>query len=98
MPSRLIRQLRGESHGDGSHRVIGRFSPLSNSQLLTSFTSQIIEMLDCCQPLEDVKQFGITLAEFACLAKCNGLDATTKFANATFVFLHRRVLSTGTDM
>ncbi|KAL0640724.1 hypothetical protein Q9L58_000028 [Maublancomyces gigas] len=41
------------------------------------------EMLDCCQPLEHVKQFGITLAEFACLAKCNGLDATTKFANAT---------------
>lgn len=43
-------------------------------------------MLDCCQPLEQVKQSGITLAEFACLAKCNGLEATTKFANETSVF------------
>lgn len=87
MPLRLIQQLHGESHGGGSHRVMVRSSPLSNGQFLTSFTSQIIEMLDCCQPLEHVKQFGITLAEFACLAKCNGLDATTKFANETFVFL-----------
>ena len=41
------------------------------------------EMLDCCRPLEWVKQNGITLAEFTCLAKCNGLDATTRYANQT---------------
>ncbi|KAF8252187.1 Phytochelatin-domain-containing protein [Wilcoxina mikolae CBS 423.85] len=41
------------------------------------------EMLDCCRPLEWVKQNGITLAEFTCLAKCNGLDATTRFADQT---------------
>lgn len=98
MPSRLIQQLRGGSHGDGSHRVKGRSFPLSNYQFLTGFTSQIIEMLDCCQPLEHVKTFGITLAEFACLAKCNGLEATTKFANATFVFLHQKFLSRVADV
>ena len=30
-------------------------------------------MLDCCRPLELVKKDGITLQEFGCLAKCNGL-------------------------
>lgn len=33
-------------------------------------------MLDCCRPLDDVAQVGLTLAEFACLARCNGLSAT----------------------
>ncbi|KAI5818118.1 Phytochelatin synthase-domain-containing protein [Pyronema omphalodes] len=41
------------------------------------------EMLDCCRPLDWVKENGITLAEFTCLAKCNGLDATTRFADET---------------
>jgi len=42
-------------------------------------------MLDCCQPLEVIKEKGITLAEFSCLAKCNGLEAVTRFADSTFV-------------
>jgi hypothetical protein len=29
-------------------------------------------MLDCCRPLEDVKQAGITLTHAACLSRCNG--------------------------
>lgn len=33
------------------------------------------ELLDCCRPLEDVKESGITLEEFVCLAKCNGASA-----------------------
>jgi glutathione gamma-glutamylcysteinyltransferase len=33
------------------------------------------EMLDCCRPLESVKEVGITLDEFACLARCNTLHA-----------------------
>ncbi|KAI5786713.1 Phytochelatin synthase-domain-containing protein [Pyronema domesticum] len=41
------------------------------------------EMLDCCRPLDWVKENGITLAEFTCLAKCNGLDASTRFADET---------------
>ncbi|KAJ7373947.1 hypothetical protein OS493_009274 [Desmophyllum pertusum] len=34
------------------------------------------ELLDCCRPLEDVKEFGITLEEFVCLADCNGAVAS----------------------
>lgn len=30
-------------------------------------------MLDCCSPLAEVKQHGITLEKFCCLARCNGL-------------------------
>ncbi len=30
------------------------------------------ELLDCCSPLERVRTQGITLEEFACLARCNG--------------------------
>ncbi|GAA6008360.1 hypothetical protein JCM10207_000100 [Rhodosporidiobolus poonsookiae] len=32
-------------------------------------------MLDCCRPLSDVAAVGITLSEFTCLARCNGLQA-----------------------
>ncbi|GAA5871873.1 hypothetical protein JCM16303_000904 [Sporobolomyces ruberrimus] len=35
------------------------------------------DMLDCCRPLSDIAQVGLTLAEFACLARCNGLTART---------------------
>lgn len=35
-----------------------------------------VQMLDCCRPLEHVAKEGISLAEFACLARCNGLSAT----------------------
>lgn len=34
------------------------------------------EMLSCCRPLDAVAEVGITLNEFACLARCNGLTAT----------------------
>lgn len=33
------------------------------------------ELLDCCSPLERVRARGITLDEFACLARCNGASA-----------------------
>jgi hypothetical protein len=38
-------------------------------------------MLDCCRPLETVQETGITLPEFTCLARCNGLSATLKRAD-----------------
>ncbi|KAJ3122050.1 hypothetical protein HK098_003146 [Nowakowskiella sp. JEL0407] len=38
-------------------------------------------MLDCCRPLEDIKKDGVTLSEFACLARCNGLKAEVKRAH-----------------
>lgn len=34
------------------------------------------EMLDCCRPLTAVATSGLTLAEFGCLARCNGLQAS----------------------
>ena len=33
------------------------------------------DMLDCCRPLSDIAQVGLTLAEFSCLSRCNGLRA-----------------------
>jgi hypothetical protein len=30
-------------------------------------------MLDCCRSIDEIKQVGITLPEFACLARCNRL-------------------------
>lgn len=35
-------------------------------------------MLDCCMPLEQVKQEGIVLAQTACLARCNGANVELK--------------------
>ncbi|GAA5834600.1 hypothetical protein JCM11251_007050 [Rhodosporidiobolus azoricus] len=32
-------------------------------------------MLDCCRPLTDIAAVGLTLSEFTCLARCNGLRA-----------------------
>ncbi|KAF8454562.1 Phytochelatin synthase, partial [Terfezia claveryi] len=39
------------------------------------------DMLDCCRPLDYVRTNGITLSEFTCLARCNGLEANTKYAD-----------------
>lgn len=33
------------------------------------------ELLDCCRPLDVVRREGITLDDFACLARCNGARA-----------------------
>jgi glutathione gamma-glutamylcysteinyltransferase len=30
------------------------------------------ELLDCCKSLDDVRRFGVTLDEAACLARCSG--------------------------
>jgi glutathione gamma-glutamylcysteinyltransferase len=38
------------------------------------------EMLDCCSPLEVIAQKGVTMAEFSCLASCNGAECVTKYA------------------
>ena len=33
------------------------------------------ELLDCCLPLDSVRERGVTLGQFACLARCNGAAA-----------------------
>ncbi|EGG11036.1 uncharacterized protein MELLADRAFT_33495, partial [Melampsora larici-populina 98AG31] len=37
------------------------------------------DMLDCCRPLEAVQRVGITLSEFNCLARCNGLRVYSSY-------------------
>ncbi|KAI9216651.1 Phytochelatin synthase-domain-containing protein [Blastocladiella britannica] len=36
------------------------------------------EMLECCAPLDVIKNKGITFKEFSCMAKCNGLSVVAK--------------------
>ncbi len=38
------------------------------------------ELLECCAPLMTIKQRGITLLDFSCLAKCNGCKCETTYA------------------
>jgi len=47
------------------------------------------ELLDCCSPLEVVGKKGITIAEFVCLARCNGAQALPSFATSGDVELFR---------
>jgi len=41
------------------------------------------ELLDCCRPLDAVKREGITMGQFACLARCNGARARSYPAEAS---------------
>lgn len=41
------------------------------------------KMLDCCVPLEVVRQQGITMHEFGCLARCNGAAAHVVIADGS---------------
>jgi glutathione gamma-glutamylcysteinyltransferase len=43
------------------------------------------ELLDCCYPLEKVKQEGVTIEQFACLARCNGAEASVYRAQSSSV-------------
>jgi glutathione gamma-glutamylcysteinyltransferase len=36
------------------------------------------ELLDCCKSLEDVRRYGLTLDEVACLARCSGASVTVQ--------------------
>lgn len=48
------------------------------------------DLLDCCMPLETVRQKGVTLAELACLARCNGATARTVHADQSTVEAFRQ--------
>eukprot|EP01117_Protostelium_nocturnum_P018399 TRINITY_DN7689_c0_g1_i1.p1 TRINITY_DN7689_c0_g1~~TRINITY_DN7689_c0_g1_i1.p1 ORF type:complete len:483 (-),score=128.80 TRINITY_DN7689_c0_g1_i1:199-1647(-) len=53
------------------------------------------DLLDCCTPLEVVKKEGITMNNFACLAKCNGADIeTVKAENTNLEEFRKRIRST----
>lgn len=38
-------------------------------------------MLDCCQPLEATKLYGMTIEKLGCLAHCNGAESKLKFGS-----------------
>jgi Phytochelatin synthase len=39
------------------------------------------DLLDCCVPLEDVRERGLDIDELACLARCNGAEIDVQRAN-----------------
>ncbi len=39
------------------------------------------ELLDCCVPLDQVRQRGLDIEELACLARCNGADVEVRHAD-----------------
>ncbi len=52
------------------------------------------ELLDCCLPLDAVRQRGVTLEQFACLARCNGARADTNRPDDTTLDAFRTDLLT----
>lgn len=52
------------------------------------------ELLDCCVPLEQVRQRGLDLDELACLARCNGAEVTLERAGADNASAWREALAT----
>lgn len=54
------------------------------------------ELLDCCLPLDAVRARGVTLGQFACLARCNGASATVRRADVATVDELRRDLDEAT--
>jgi len=49
-------------------------------------------MLDCCEPLEVIREKGISLSKFACLARCNGADSSVTYAEGSTVEEFREVV------
>lgn len=43
------------------------------------------ELLDCCLPLDAVRAHGLTLGQFACLARCNGAAAEVHRADTSSI-------------
>lgn len=52
------------------------------------------DMLDCCLPLAEIRERGLSLDELACLARCNGAEATVERADATSLSAWRGALRT----
>jgi glutathione gamma-glutamylcysteinyltransferase len=51
------------------------------------------ELLDCCVPLPDVRQRGLDVDEFACLARCNGAEVEVHRADASTLESWRSALA-----
>jgi glutathione gamma-glutamylcysteinyltransferase len=51
------------------------------------------EMLDCCAPLADIRERGVDVEEFACLARCNGADVEIHRGDASDLDAWRAALA-----
>ena len=51
------------------------------------------ELLDCCSPLAAIKERGLDMDEFACLARCNGGDVELHRADASSMERWRAALA-----
>ena len=51
------------------------------------------DLLDCCVPLEEVRQRGLNLDELACLARCNGADVVLQRAGESGLDSFRALLT-----
>lgn len=51
------------------------------------------EMLDCCVPLTDVRERGVDVDEFACLARCNGADVEVRRGDVSSLEAWRAALA-----
>ncbi|CAI5738101.1 unnamed protein product [Hyaloperonospora brassicae] len=61
------------------------------------------ELFDCCKPLLVAREQGINMAEFTCLARCNGvatdaIGATSAFTLAQFRAIVQRSCATSTEI
>src|SRR3989338_3734997 len=55
------------------------------------------EMLDCCEDLEEIKKTGLTLAQVVCLANCNGLSTSMRYASESCVDEFRHFVRSSTQ-
>jgi glutathione gamma-glutamylcysteinyltransferase len=51
------------------------------------------DLLDCCVPLADVRERGVDIDEFACLARCNGADVEVHRSDSTTLEAWRAALA-----
>lgn len=52
------------------------------------------ELLDCCAPLETIRERGVTLDQLACLARCNGADSKLERPDGTDLDSFRELVRT----
>ena len=52
------------------------------------------DMLDCCLPLAEIRERGLSIDELACLARCNGAEVTVERPEATNLATWRASLRT----
>jgi glutathione gamma-glutamylcysteinyltransferase len=50
------------------------------------------DLLDCCAPLAEIREHGLSIGQVACLARCNGADVEMERADSTNLMAWRAAL------